>query len=165
MQFSHLTRNICLYTKTRLRYKLYFRTWSFCIQYLTHYSFRQSINHPLLIEPSFTSKIQTFCKLVFLSRFLEMYFTRRRAIDELLIDQLLLHLNATLSSERGSLCILCIHPGLRSTKILSLIDEMFNCFNGLSWSEEHTVLHFTLTQTNLVKPFVVIFLPPLLSIN
>ena len=116
MQFSHLTRNICLYAKTRLRYKLYFRAWSFCIQYLTHYSFRQSINHPLLIEPSFTSKIQTFCKLVFLSRFLEMYFTRRRAIDELLIDQLLLHLNATLSSERGSLCILCIHPGLRSQR-------------------------------------------------
>ena len=136
--------------------------------YHNHNSLRQSTIIPILIYSLVllkNYKLFASCKLVFLSRFLEMYFTRRRAIDELLIDQLLLHLNATLSSERGSLCILCIHPGLRSTKILSLIDEMFNCFNGLSWSEEHTVLHFTLTQTNLVKPFVVIFLPPLLSIN
>ena len=88
-------------------------------------------------------------------------FERREAINELLIDQLLLHLNATLSSDGGSLCILCIHTGLPSTKILSLIDEMFNCFNGLSWLEEHTVLHFTLTQTKIwLKPLLLFLISP-----
>ena len=98
-----------------------------------------------------------------MSRF-ETYCTRREAINELLIDQLLLHLNATLSSDGGSLCILCIHTGLPSTKILSLIDEMFNCFNGLSWLEEHTVLHFTLTQTKIwLKPLLLFLTPPCFS--
>ena len=88
-------------------------------------------------------------------------FERREAINELLIDQLLLHLNATLSSDGGSLCILCIHTGLPSTKILSLIDEMFNCFNSLSWLEEHTVLHFTLTQTKIwLKPLLLFLISP-----